>query len=140
MYPNDYHTKPDIVKLHCDAHELDRCQYRIGRSKIFFRQGILARLETRRDKHLNILMTKFQAMCRGYVTRKQFDKRKVSEVAVRTIQRNVRSYFDRSKWPWWKLFTHVIPLVETHKTEQELKDATVSTLFWPYLRSDKDLS
>ena len=70
-------------------------------------------------------MSKFQAHCRGYVTRKQFDRRKVSEVAVRTIQRNVRSYFDRSKWPWWKLFTHVIPLVETHKTEQELKDATV---------------
>ena len=39
VYPNDYHTKPDIVKLHADAHELDRTQYRIGRSKIFFRQG-----------------------------------------------------------------------------------------------------
>lgn len=125
VYPNDYHTKPDIVKLHADAHELDRTQYRIGRSKIFFRQGIIAKLETRRDAHLNKMLAKLQARCRGFVVRKRMERRKVSEVAVKTIQRNVRSYFDRSEWPWWKLFTKVIPLVETHKTEQELKDAKV---------------
>ena len=72
------------------------------------------------------MLSKFQAQCRGFLTRKQFERRKVSEVAARTIQRNVRSYYERKQWAWWKLFTHVIPLVETHKTEQELKDAKVS--------------
>ena len=52
---------------------------------------------------------------------------KVQTVAVRCIQRNSRSYFDRKKWPWWKLFTQIIPLIETHKTDLELKNSKVNT-------------
>ena len=70
---NDYHTKADITKIYAEALELERSQHRIGRSKIFFRPGILAKLESKRDQKLNILLTKFQGHCRGYVIRKKID-------------------------------------------------------------------
>ena len=124
VYPNDYHKTPDIVKLHCDAHELERTQYKIGRSKIFFRTGIIAKLETRRNKKLNILLSSFQARCKGHLQRKKFEKRKVGEVAARTIQRNIRSYMERKSWPWWKLYTNIIPLIETHRADVELHEKT----------------
>lgn len=124
VYPNDYHKAPDIVKLHCDAHELERTQFKIGRSKIFFRTGILAKLETRRNKKLNILLSSFQARCKGFLQRKKFEKRKVGEVAARTIQRNIRSYMERKSWPWWKLYTNIIPLIETHRADVELHEKT----------------
>ena len=124
VFPNDYHKAPDIVKLHCDAHELERTQFKIGRSKIFFRTGILAKLETRRNKKLNILLSSFQARCKGFLQRKKFEKRKVGEVAARTIQRNIRSYMERKSWPWWKLYTNIIPLIETHRADVELHEKT----------------
>ena len=58
---NDYHTPADITKIYADALDLECSQRRIGRSKIFFRPGILARLESKRDEKLNQLLTKFQA-------------------------------------------------------------------------------
>ena len=57
---NDYHTPADITKIYADALDLECSQRRIGRSKIFFRPGILAKLESRRDEKLNQLLTKFQ--------------------------------------------------------------------------------
>ena len=32
-------------------------------------------------------------------------------------------------WSWWKLYTKVLPLLDVHRTEEELKSKTVGFIF-----------
>ncbi len=50
--------------------QLNENLYRIGLTKIFFRSGVLAQLEEGRDRKLNEIITKLQALFRGVLARK----------------------------------------------------------------------
>ena len=50
--------------------DLDANLYRIGRTKIFFRAGVLVNLEAERDLRVTDHMTRLQAFCRGALARK----------------------------------------------------------------------
>lgn len=45
------------------------------------------------------------------------------ELAVRCIQRNVRAFVTVRDWPWWRLLVRVTPLLNVHRTEEQLKIA-----------------
>ena len=51
----------------------------------------------------------------------------VQVVAVRCIQRNIRKFMAIRQWPWWRLLTKVLPLVEVTRTEEELREKQVDT-------------
>ncbi|XP_046684011.1 unconventional myosin-XVIIIa isoform X3 [Homalodisca vitripennis] len=95
----------------------------LGR-RIFFRVGVLSHLESQRDEKLADRVVHFQAHCRGYLARKRFAKRKVEQLAVRCIQRNVRKFLSVRNWPWWRLLVRVMPLLNVHRTEEELRAKT----------------
>lgn len=42
--------------------------------QVFFRAGVLGRLEDMRDERLAKILTQFQSYCRGYIMRKQYKK------------------------------------------------------------------
>ena len=65
----------EAVKRMIEALELNENLYRIGQSKIFFRAGVLAHLEEERDLKLSNLITHIQAYCRGYLSRKNYQRR-----------------------------------------------------------------
>ncbi|KAF7972288.1 hypothetical protein HWV62_18538 [Athelia sp. TMB] len=88
-----------------DALELDKSIYRVGTSKIFFKAGVLAELEERRDALLYSIFTKLQARARMWTARRQMKKILNRAVAIRTIQRNARVYGELRDWPWWQLYT-----------------------------------
>jgi myosin protein heavy chain len=90
-----------------DALELDQALFRIGTSKIFFKAGVLAELEERRDGLLFDLFARFQAMARKWSARRQIKKVLNRAIAIRTIQRNARQYNTLREWPWWQLYTKV---------------------------------
>jgi myosin XVIII len=45
------------------------------------------------------------------------------ELAVRCIQRNVKAFMQVRDWPWWRLLVRVTPLLNVHRTEEQLKIA-----------------
>ncbi|KAI5695578.1 hypothetical protein M8J75_000469 [Diaphorina citri] len=45
----------------------------------------------------------------------------VQDVAVRCIQRNVRKFMDVRDWSWWRLYLKINPLLNVHRTDQELQ-------------------
>lgn len=49
--------------------------HKVRTFQIFFKAGILARLEDARDETLSKIITKFQAQCRGYIEKLEFKKR-----------------------------------------------------------------
>lgn len=87
---------------------LDKNSYRVGQSKIFFRAGVLAKLEEDRDTKLTEIITIFQAFCRGNLARKNYEKRTQQLSAIRVLQKNCLNYLKLRNWPWWRLFTKVV--------------------------------
>lgn len=105
-----------------DHLDIDKLNYRVGHSRVFFRPGCLTLLDINRDEKFNGVVEQFQALCRGYLGRKKLEKLKVQHTAIRCIQRNVRKYIQIREWEWWKLYTKVKPILNVHRTEEELKE------------------
>uniref|UniRef100_A0A8C0UML4 Myosin XVIIIA n=1 Tax=Cyanistes caeruleus TaxID=156563 RepID=A0A8C0UML4_CYACU len=88
---------------------------------VFFRAGSLARLEEQRDTQTSRNITLFQAACRGFLARQHFKKRKIQDLAIRCVQKNIKKNKGVKDWPWWKLFTTVRPLIEVQLTEDQIR-------------------
>uniref|UniRef100_A0A665W256 Myosin XVIIIAa n=1 Tax=Echeneis naucrates TaxID=173247 RepID=A0A665W256_ECHNA len=101
--------------------DLEKSSYHMGLSRLFFRAGTLAKLEEQRDEQTKCNLTLFQAACRGYLARQAFKKRKIQDLAIRCIQKNIKKNRGVKDWPWWKLFTTVQPLIEVQLTEDQMR-------------------
>ncbi|XP_048747756.2 unconventional myosin-XVIIIa-like isoform X4 [Ostrea edulis] len=105
-----------------DHLDIDKLNYRVGLSQVFFRAGALTRLEMARDEKISGTIVNLQARCRSFLARKNLEKLKVKHIAISCIQKNVRKLMLIKDWSWWKLFTKVQPLLDVHRTEEELKN------------------
>lgn len=101
--------------------DLDPRTYQLGLTKVFFKAGILAEIEERRDDVLSVIFTSVQAACRRFVARRQAVKILHRAAAVRTIQRNARIYNQLRAWPWWPLFQRVRPLLAAARNDDEVR-------------------
>ena len=72
MVPKD-HKK--ITELICNEF-IDKERYRVGHNKIFFRAGVLGYLEEVRDDIVLNMVRQLQGACYGYLSRKEFERRK----------------------------------------------------------------
>ncbi|KAM4634210.1 myosin heavy chain, fast skeletal muscle-like [Polymixia lowei] len=100
--------------------DVDHEEYKFGHTKVFFKAGLLGNLEEMRDEKLASLVTMTQALCRGYVMRKEFVKMMERREAIYTIQYNVRSFMNVKHWPWMKVYYKIKPLLKSAETEKEL--------------------
>ncbi|XP_063306059.1 unconventional myosin-XVIIIa isoform X5 [Pelobates fuscus] len=101
--------------------DLEKSSYHMGLSRVFFRAGTFIKLEEQRDEQTRRTLSLFQAACRGYLARQQFKKRKIQELAIRCIQKNIKKNKGVKNWPWWKLFNTVRPLIEVQLTEDQIR-------------------
>ncbi|XP_053332011.1 unconventional myosin-XVIIIa isoform X2 [Clarias gariepinus] len=120
--------------------DLEKSSYHMGLSRVFFRAGTLAKLEEQRDEQTKRNITLFQAACRGYLSRQAFKKRKVQDLAIRCIQKNIKKNRGVKGWPWWKLFTNVRPLVEVQLSEEQIrgKDEEIQQLKAKLEKAEKE--
>ncbi|XP_056109827.1 myosin heavy chain, fast skeletal muscle-like [Rhinichthys klamathensis goyatoka] len=100
--------------------DVDHTQYKFGHTKVFFKAGLLGTLEEMRDEKLVILVTMTQALCRGYVMRKEFVKMMERRESIYSIQYNIRSFMNVKHWPWMKLYFKIKPLLKSAETEKEM--------------------
>ncbi|XP_056613683.1 unconventional myosin-XVIIIa isoform X5 [Triplophysa dalaica] len=120
--------------------ELEKSSYHMGLSRVFFRAGVLAKLEEQRDIQTRRNITLFQAACRGYLARQAFKKRKIQDLAIRCIQKNIKKNRGVKGWPWWKVFTTVRPLIEVQLTEEQIrgKDEEIQQLKLKLEKTEKE--
>uniref|UniRef100_A0A8D1EF37 Unconventional myosin-XVIIIa n=1 Tax=Sus scrofa TaxID=9823 RepID=A0A8D1EF37_PIG len=102
--------------------DLEKSSCCMGLSRVFFRAGTLARLEEQRDEQTSRNLTLFQAACRGYLARQLFKKKKIQDLAIRCVQKNIKKNKGVKDWPWWKLFTTVRPLIEVQLSEEQIRN------------------
>ncbi|CAN8015383.1 unnamed protein product, partial [Ixodes persulcatus] len=101
--------------------DMEPSSYRLGLSQIFLRAGTLSQLEAQRDERLSEEVVRLQARARGFLARRRHQQRKVQAMALCCIQRNVRRFLEIRSWPWWRLFVKIAPVLNVHRTEEQLK-------------------
>ncbi|KAF7324837.1 Myosin II heavy chain [Mycena kentingensis (nom. inval.)] len=121
IIPRGYMDGREACRRMVKALELDDAIFKIGTSKIFFKAGVLAELEERRDALLFDIFSRLQAAARMWTARRQMKKVLHRAVAIRTIQRNARVYAELRDWPWWQLYTKVRPLLAATRNDEELR-------------------
>uniref|UniRef100_A0A286XV70 Myosin heavy chain 13 n=1 Tax=Cavia porcellus TaxID=10141 RepID=A0A286XV70_CAVPO len=100
--------------------DVDREQYRFGHTKVFFKAGLLGLLEEMRDEKLVTLMTRTQALCRGFLMRVEFKKIMERRDSIFCIQYNIRSFMNVKHWPWMNLYFKIKPLLKSAEAEKEM--------------------
>lgn len=96
-----------ILKKLC----LDDTLYKVGLTKVFFKSGVLAELEERRETMIRELMTRFQSIARGYIQRQRIRKTLFASQATAIIKRNFEIYLGMRENPWWKMYVKMQPLL-----------------------------
>ncbi|XP_004684642.1 PREDICTED: myosin-3 [Condylura cristata] len=100
--------------------DIDHTQYKFGHTKVFFKAGLLGTLEEMRDDRLAKLITRTQAVCRGFLMRVEFQKMVQRRESIFCIQYNIRSFMNVKHWPWMKLYFKIKPLLKSAETEKEM--------------------
>ncbi|XP_035000787.2 myosin heavy chain, fast skeletal muscle [Hippoglossus stenolepis] len=100
--------------------DVDHTQYKFGHTKVFFKAGLLGLLEEMRDEKLASLITITQALCRGFLRRRELRNRMDSRESIYIIQYNIRSFMNVKHWPWMKLYFKIKPLLRSAETEKEM--------------------
>ncbi|NWU42224.1 MY18A protein, partial [Hylia prasina] len=106
--------------------DLEKSSYHMGLSRVWsLTPSGVGVLEEQRDTQTSRNLTLFQAACRGFLARQHFKKRKIQDLAIRCVQKNIKKNKGVKDWPWWKLFTTVRPLIEVQLTEDQIRGKDV---------------
>ena len=81
----------------------------------------MSQFEEERYERLGDRIVALQAYCRGYLARRNTQKLRSQDLAIRCIQKNVRKFMGVRGWSWWRLLIKVTPLLNVHRTEEQLK-------------------
>uniref|UniRef100_A0A8B9YXZ8 Uncharacterized protein n=1 Tax=Buteo japonicus TaxID=224669 RepID=A0A8B9YXZ8_9AVES len=100
--------------------DVDHTQYKFGHTKVFFKAGLLGLLEEMRDEKLAQLITRTQAMCRGFLMRVEYRRMVERRESIFCIQYNIRAFMNVKHWPWMKLFFKIKPLLKSAESEKEM--------------------
>lgn len=119
--PKSYIEGQFACRLILQKLNMDSSFYRVGLTKVFFRAGVLADLEERRDELISEIMGRFQSLARGFVQRRSAHKKLYRAEATRIIQRNFQIYSDLQGNPWWRLFVRMKPLLGATRQAAEVK-------------------
>uniref|UniRef100_A0A803SKP6 Myosin heavy chain 16 n=1 Tax=Anolis carolinensis TaxID=28377 RepID=A0A803SKP6_ANOCA len=121
IIPSGFVDNKKASELLLGSLEMGENEYKIGHTKVFFRAGVLAKLEDWRDERLAKIMTMLQCRGRGFLMRIEYKKMLDRKLGLMLIQRNVRKFLSMRFWGWWKLYNKVKPLLNVARQEDEMK-------------------
>ena len=101
--------------------DIESNSFRLGNTQVFLRSGIISQFEDERYERLGDKIVSLQAYCRGYLARRSAQRLRSQDLAIRCIQKNVRKFVLVRDWAWWRLLIKVTPLLNVHRTEEQLK-------------------
>lgn len=99
--------------------------FRLGKTKLFLRQGVLADLEEHRNAKISGLIFELQRRLRVLLSNNIGKLKKERDDSVALLQKNVKIYASVRNWSWWKLCMKVRPLLEVRKAEDDIKDREI---------------
>merc|ERR1719232_1629008 len=92
------------AKVILDSIEAVNDRWRLGHTKVFFRAGTVGMIEEVRDECIKAILDYIQAICRGYLGRKQHKIEVHKRAMIPVMQRNFKKYLFFRDWSWYNLF------------------------------------
>lgn len=118
-------ASPSNMKQNCELLlgelKLDVEIFKVGSTKLFFKNGVLADLEKIREHAIEELMVKFQAVARGSRSRNIFKTNLKKLQAAQLIAENFTSYNELKGDPWFSLFVKLKPLIDSSDGNSDKK-------------------
>lgn len=109
--------------------QLNPSNFKIGTSKVFFKNGVLAELEELRDRLINSQITNVQALVKGYLVRKGVKRQVFRDEASKIVARTSNIWLKYHDNPWWRLLQNIRPLLSsTDSRENNRKDQRIQKL------------
>lgn len=110
------------IKGMCDALSIPANLYKLGLTKVFFKQSVLAEIEEVRESALAELMREVRALIRAFlsVKRTSIDERKRS--AADALKKDVLLHLGLRRYGWWRLYQIVKPLLDVTKKNEIEKE------------------
>lgn len=109
VFTKNMKTNSEIILKNLD---LEKDSYKVGITKIFFKNGILGQLEELRENYLQQIFIQFQSIVRGNNSRNDL-KQKIKEIhASQLISKNLNQLNNSKKNLWFDLFINIKPLLE----------------------------
>ncbi|XP_042857274.1 myosin heavy chain, muscle-like [Penaeus japonicus] len=103
-----------------DKAGLDPDLFRCGKTKVFFRAGVLGKMEEIRDDRLGKIITWMQSWIRGLIGRKEYLRLQEQRVSLIVLQRNLKKFMAMSNWSWFIFWQKVKPLINQPRLEDEI--------------------
>merc|ERR1711963_285015 len=91
------------AKVILDSIEAVNDRWRLGHTKVFFRAGTVGMIEEVRDECIKAILNYIQALCRGYLGRKQYKIEMFKKSMIPVMQRNFKKYLFFRDWTWFYL-------------------------------------
>merc|ERR1719419_1496021 len=91
------------------AVKLDKEKFRLGHTKVFFRAGILGKMEETREDRIGSVLAWLQSGARGKASRMQFKKLQDQKLALYACQRAIRNYMTAKTWYWMQIWLAIKP-------------------------------
>ncbi|KAG7733142.1 hypothetical protein KL948_001645 [Ogataea haglerorum] len=110
----DLHLNPDV--------------YKIGTTKLFFRNGVLAKLEKEKTRRLSTIVSQLNAVVRGAILRKRTKAQLAKMQASRIIAKNFIVYNTVSDNPWFKIVSQLKPLLADSDSSQSFFNQKIQAL------------
>lgn len=109
-----------MLSLLVNTGKLTEENFRIGKTKIFFKAGILAHLEDIRDERLGQVLTGFQARIRSFLGLSERRRRMQQRAGLLILQRNIRAWCTLRTWEWFLIYGKIKPMLKCGKEAEEM--------------------
>jgi myosin protein heavy chain len=93
--------------------------FRVGYTKVFFKAGILAKMEDLREERLSAILSKFQGLVRWYISQKDYKDRAQQMSGFTIVQKNIKNWSVLRNWPWYAAYGLVKPHLKSGKMAEE---------------------
>jgi len=92
-----------------DVVKMDKEKFRLGHTKVFFRAGILGKMEEAREDRIGSVLAWLQSGARGKASRMAFKKLQDQKMALYSCQRAIRMYMVAKTWLWMQIWLSIKP-------------------------------
>jgi len=126
LAPNSFHSmsspKESSEAVIATVTRISSEEYRAGHTKIFFKAGVLARLEDIRDETLTKIVSSLQSYIRGYSGVINGQQLKERRNCWQIVQNNIRGWVRLRNWNWFILMGKLKPMLAAANAEEKFKE------------------
>lgn len=108
LYGSNMKTNSELILQQLS---LDKEAFKVGLTKLFFRNGVLADLEKQRDSAIECIVMRFQSLVRARLARREFQKSLSRHRALQVLLGNLKIYKSYENDPWYKLCIQLRPFI-----------------------------